>query len=299
MLNFKANSEAGIPERQPSMTIQSFVRSRRHAVLLFLLILLATSGTAWRPLVRSAPTDHEASKAVVSPPPARLAEVPYDLISQDSLFSTLQDLTSIQPYSGWRSAATRGEAEALDYVAQRLSRFTKLREWGIELERQSFNVFISTEFWETRLQLTVDGSEFEAPAEGLRGSRWSRKLALMMDSDGVLNDTERDPLVASGTILVIQDEKSLISLKTEQVAGKVIFLNYALVDTILEPDALDNSARLVKLIDQLHQPGAILQGVWFHDGVDQSIIQEDHFPLNLFCFQRNKLLFILDQQDRT
>jgi hypothetical protein len=232
------------------MTIQSFVRSPRPAVLLFLLILLVTSGTAWRPPVRFAPADLVASKVVVSPPPARLAEVPYDLISQDSLFGTLQDLTSIQPYSGWRSAATRGEAEALDYVAQRLSRFTTLREWGIELERQSFNVFMSTEFWETRLQLTVDGSEFEAPAEGLRGSRWSRKLALMMDSDGVLNDIERDPLVASGPVLLIQDEKQFVALKPEQVKGKVIFLDYALVDTIVEPDALDNSARLVKLIDQ-------------------------------------------------
>jgi hypothetical protein len=183
-------------------------------------------------------------------PPVEFLEVPYDLISQDSLFAYLKDLTSIQPYSGWRSAATSGEAEALDYVAQKLRGFTTLQDWGMEFERQDFKVFMSTEFWETRLYLTVAGHEIEVPAEGLRGSRWFPLLARTMDSDGVLNDSERNPLVASAPILLIRDEKTFISLETKDVQGRVLFLDGALVDTITESDALDNGFRLVQLMDQ-------------------------------------------------
>jgi hypothetical protein len=35
----------------------------------------------------------------------------------------MEDLTAIQPYSGWRSSATGGEAEALDYVTETLGQF--------------------------------------------------------------------------------------------------------------------------------------------------------------------------------
>ena len=93
------------------------------------------------------------------------------LISQQSLFSFLEGLTSIQPYSGWRTSATAGEGEALDYVANILSDLTYLRDSRMELERQSFHVFLATELWENRLYLTTAGQESEVPANAPRGHR--------------------------------------------------------------------------------------------------------------------------------
>ena len=63
---------------------------------------------------------------MVSPLPVASQEDapdPFDLVSQESLFNYLEDLTSIQPYSGWRNSATEGEAEAMDYVATTLGDF--------------------------------------------------------------------------------------------------------------------------------------------------------------------------------
>ncbi len=78
---------------------------------------------------------------------------------------------------------------------------------------------MSTEFWETRLRLAVDGREMDVPAEGLRGSRWAQQLALIMDSDGRLNDVERNPVVAGGPIVLIRDEATLYRLKAADVEG--------------------------------------------------------------------------------
>ena len=57
-----------------------------------------------------------------SPPvePTPLPGDPFEFVSQDSLFAFMEDLTAIQPYSGWRNSGTEGEAEAMDYVAERL-----------------------------------------------------------------------------------------------------------------------------------------------------------------------------------
>ncbi len=94
------------------------------------------------------------------------------------------------------------------------------------------------------------------PAEGLRGSRWAQQLALIMDSDGRLNDVERNPVVAGGPIVLIRDEATLYRLKAADVEGRVLFLDYALVDSFVEPDATENGARLVKLID--HGAGGVV-----------------------------------------
>ncbi len=106
-----------------------------HPLLLLIIAVLLAASAGVRPLLRSAAAS-----------PGSFPVVPSDLVSRDRPFATLQDLTLIQPYSGWRSAATQGEAEAFDYVADRLGRLAALRDWGLELERQSFEVFMSTEF---------------------------------------------------------------------------------------------------------------------------------------------------------
>src|SRR5574340_223545 len=97
--------------------------------------------------------------------PVRLG-IPYELISQESLFGYLEDLTSIQPYSGWRNSASSGEVDALDYIDKTLSGFSNLAAAGMEVERQEFAVFMETEIWDSGLTLTVKGLDIKVPAEG-------------------------------------------------------------------------------------------------------------------------------------
>jgi hypothetical protein len=156
---------------------------------------------------------------------------PFTLISQESLFAFMEDLTAIQPYSGWRNSATEGEAEALDYVTGQLEGFAHLQDLGLGLERQSFHVFQSTELWETRLHLTVGGQEVEVPADGLRGPRDDLAHALRFDSDGTLNDAERNPAVVEGPVVLVRSAEASAAL---DLAGKVVFLDYALVDRVVQ-----------------------------------------------------------------
>jgi 7,8-dihydropterin-6-yl-methyl-4-(beta-D-ribofuranosyl)aminobenzene 5'-phosphate synthase len=158
---------------------------------------------------------------------------PYALISQESLFGFLEDLTAIQPYSGWRNSASEGEAEALDYVAATLGNLPHLRSLGLELERQSFPVFLGTDLWETRLHLIVDGEEIEVPADGLRGPRDDIVQALRFDSDGSLNDVERDPVVVEGPVQVVRSASDIQALDQADIRGTLVFLDYAVVDRVL------------------------------------------------------------------
>jgi len=168
-----------------------------------------------------------------SPPPVD----PFTLISQDNLFAFMEDLTAIQPYSGWRNSATEGEQEALDYVAGKLGQMEYLESLGLEIERQSFRVFNATELWETRLHLTVDGHEVDIPADGVRGQRDNVSLALRFDSDGTLNDATRDPMVAEGPVAVMRFINEVYAPHSD-VEGKVVFLDYATIDPILGNQAV-------------------------------------------------------------
>jgi hypothetical protein len=158
---------------------------------------------------------------------------PFALISQENLFAFMEDLTSIEPYSGWRNSATQGEAEALDYVTEGLDGFEYLQDLGLELERQSFHVFLGTELWETRLHLTVGGQEVEVDADGLRGPRDDVAQGLRFDSDGTLNDSTRDPVVVEGPVVIIRSASEMGSLSPTDLRGKVVFLDYAVVDRVL------------------------------------------------------------------
>jgi hypothetical protein len=243
--------EIGCCQSEKSMSI-----SHRLVLTLIVVSFLGTGCTrviqSPRPITDTpAPTT---SKPVPEPqtatPTAATFYVPYELISQASLFAYLEDLTSIQPYSGWRNSGSSGEAEALDYVEDKLGEFSSLRGRGLELERQSFKVFASVEFWDTQLHLTLQGQEIKVPANGLRGARYDPQLALSMDSDGTLNDTDHDPLLATGPLLAVRDAETLHALAANDVAGRVLFLDYALVDSIVTESFLDNGAKLIKLIHQ-------------------------------------------------
>jgi hypothetical protein len=192
--------------------------------------LTAVPGSSPTP---SLPSVQPTSSPDLANPSPSSAQDPFDLISQRSLFDILTDLTSIQPYSGWRNSASQGEAEALDYVAGRLNGLEYLKGLGLELERQRFHVFLGTELWETRLFLTVNGQEVEVPADGLRGPRDDLAGAVRFDSDGALNDSARDPVTAAGPVLVVRTGADARALDLGDIEGKVVLLDYAAVDRVL------------------------------------------------------------------
>jgi hypothetical protein len=198
--------------------------------------LAASQVTATVPepsLLPTLPGAQPTSSASISSPAPSPAQDPFALVSQSSLFAFLTDLTSIQPYSGWRNSASQGEAEALDYVAGKLGGLQYLAQAGLTLERQSFHVFLGTELWETRLFLTSGGPEVEVPADGLRGPRDNLTQALRFDSDGALNDSARNPVTVAGPVLVVRSAAVADDLSPAEVQGRVVMLDYACVDRVL------------------------------------------------------------------
>jgi hypothetical protein len=184
------------------------------------------------------------------PTTKNMPEIPYELISQESLLAYLEDLTSIQPYSGWRNSASSGEAEALDYVDAKLKGFSSLQAMGLELERQSFPVYMSTEIRDSRLVLTVDGQEIEVPADGLRGSRNLRPMAAYFDSDGAIGDTSPNPMTADGSPLFVLDDEKLYSLMAHDLEDKILFVDYSLIDFTVNSVGAENTDQLIRLMDQ-------------------------------------------------
>lgn len=172
------------------------------------------------------------------------------MISEESLLAYLSDLTSIQPYSGWRNSASSGEAEALDYVENTFAGFSNLQQMGLEVERQSFEVYTSTEIWDSGMSITLNQQDVEVPAEGLRASRYDRFLALYLDSDGTINDSDSNPLSASGSPLVVSDEETLYALTASQVKDCILFLDFTIIDSYVNSEAYTNSSQLLSLIDQ-------------------------------------------------
>ena len=173
--------------------------------------------------------------AIPSPPatPTRqVQDIPglFSLISRERLFTTLEDLTSLQVYSGWRNSATEGEAQALEYIAGRLEGFARLQELGMELERQDFHVFLATEVWESRLFLTNAGKEIEVPVNALSGHRRNISQALRFDSDGELNDTNRDPVEVTGQVLLLRTYGEVMNLPQADAENRIILLDFAVVD---------------------------------------------------------------------
>jgi hypothetical protein len=195
------------------------------------------------------------------------------------MFAYLEDLTAIQPYSGWRNSATVGEAEALDYVAGRLGELAYLHSLGTEMERQSFHVFLATELWETRLQITVGGQQIEVPADGLRGPRDEVDQALRFDSDGVLNDSESNPVEVQGEVLSIRSSDQLKDVERTDVRGRIVFLDYALVDRSLI-DTQDAVVALFGLLERGPAGLVLVTGFSNVQGVSHGAFVADNSALN-------------------
>jgi pimeloyl-ACP methyl ester carboxylesterase len=177
------------------------------------------------------------------------------LISQGRLFASLEELTSIQAYSGWRNSATEGEAEALTYVANTLGNLAYLQNLGMALERQSFRVFLATELWETRLYVTTRGQETEVPADALRGHRHDVAQALRFDSDGALNDSERNPIAVEGDVVLIRSASEIDVLEESDVQGRIVFLDSAVIR--IDPAYRHSSSQeIAQVIAELVEKGA-------------------------------------------
>ena len=172
------------------------------------------------------------------------------------MFAHIEALASLQPYSGWRNSATQGESEALDYVAGVLSGFTGLQDLGLEVERQGFHVFVATEIWESRLFLTLDGQETEVPANAVSGHRSNVGQALRFDSDGALNDADRDPVEVSGPALVLRSAKDIRNLAQEDAVGRIAFLDFDVIDPMATDPRL--GAELATSLIQEQVAGLVL-----------------------------------------
>lgn len=203
---------------------------------LILLALIGMAGCTVKPGAAPSPATTHASSTPISAAGAGTPEdpgSPLALVSLDSLLGFVEDLTAIQPYSGWRNSASSGEREALDYAAETLGGYAFLREMGMELERQEFNVFISTELRETRLELTVGCQIVEVPADGLRGDDDLTDLAIRFDSDGAFNDDQPDPVVVQGAALVARTKRDIQKLTAADVNDRIVFLDYTAIDRAL------------------------------------------------------------------
>ncbi len=219
-----------------------------HCLLVILSLVIIITLIGCKPSKTTAPS--QAVPHTIAPVEAPDADIPYDSISLERMLADLEVLTTIQQYSGFRTAGTIGEAEALDYVETQLGSMSTLKGMGMELERQSFNVFVTTEIRATGLFLTgVGGAEVEVPANGLRGSRYRLENALYFDTDGTLNDSQSDPMTASGSVLLIRDSGQLFSLTTKDVSGKILFLDEHLFDPFSNNEATANRSQAFIVID--------------------------------------------------
>jgi hypothetical protein len=216
-------------------------------------------------------------------------EIPLALISKDRIFSTLEDLTSIQSYSGWRNSATAGEAEALDYMANTLDDLTYLQNLGLKLERQSFHVFLATEIREARLYVTKQGNETEVPANAPRGHRNDISQALRFDSDGRLNDVEPNPVVAEGKVVLIHSARELDAMQRNEMKGIIVFLDYALIDPTITADGtqivtglFENEIAGLVLVTQFSSVPEKSHGNYLGDGLALEKVTTTFSPPTLF-----------------
>jgi len=191
----------------------------------------------------------------------------YGSVSADTMLQVLADLTGINPYSGWRLSTTDGEAEALRRVEQVLAEMWFLRSAGLSVDRFPFRTYKGVEFHETRVEITIDGTTLEVPADGLPGHRDRLDLALRFDSDRVPNDSQPDPVVAEGAVVAVRTESELDALTSTRLAGRIVLLEYALVDrSLLDRD--EAVRRAWQLLDKL--PAGVVQVTSFSNRRDES-----------------------------
>ena len=126
---------------------------------------------------------------------------------------------------------------------------------GLELERQYFRTYLGIEFHQTQVHLQVGSNWIEVPADAPAGHRDRMDLALKRDSDGVLNDSQPNPVVVSGAPLIIRSNGDIDALTTHEVSGRIVFLDYQVIDRVINDfdDAVTSAWRVAEL-----QPAGIV-----------------------------------------
>ncbi|MFQ5885939.1 MAG: M28 family metallopeptidase, partial [Anaerolineae bacterium] len=222
--------------------------------LIYALLLTSCSFGGAIPEARETPTP--TLEAVVTPQAAETmpplpsptiqSEEVMAALSLDSMMGYLEALTEIEPYSGWRNSATRGEKKAVDYVASVLDSFENLKALGMTVEEEDFKVFMATEIWQADLRITVEGEEYDIPANAPRGPRDDTEIARSFDSDGALTDVEPNPLRREGSIEYISGVNEINSLPAGSAKEVILLVDYALVDrTILNRNEAGRRASLL------------------------------------------------------
>lgn len=259
---------------------------RRFFTFILVVLTLVSSGCSpQEPVLTASPLPSTTPIVPVSTTTVEAGHFPglHSLISQESLFTYVEALTSIQAYSGWRNSATQGETEALDYVTATLSEFTHLQELGLELERQSFHVYLATEVWESRLFITRDGQEIEVPVNALSGHRMDLGQALRFDSDGALNDADRDPVKVTGQTLFLRKPDDIINLAQKEAQGRIVFLDFKAVDP--EAPGAQDVAQFVTDLIQKDVAGLVLvfsngNGKYATDGTFlEDVTEKERIPM--------------------
>ena len=226
-------------------------------IVVFILLNLGVS-----PGDPSPPPDSKLRQAEIDSTAVRVASGrqrpsadPFSELSADRLLDTLTELTAIGDHNGWRHSTSRGEAEAIAYVENRLSRMGFLRSLGIELEKEEFRTFMGIEFRRSRVHLLVDGESYEIPADVPPGHRDRLDLALRFDSDGILNDTDPDPVIVTGPPIVVRTADDIEGLVQAEVTGRIVLLDYAAVDPVINSRtaAIESAWRVAEM-----QPAGIV-----------------------------------------
>lgn len=167
-------------------------------------------------------------------------------ISSERMFTTLEVLTAIQPHSGWRGAGTEGEKEAFGYIESQLSTLKWLSSIGMEIERETFNVFLATEDHTTSAYFYVGDEPIEIPADTMRGSKDDPALTFSLDTDDGLNDSNQNPITVEGEIILVPDESALDILQESNVENKILLVSFSLLDsTNIVSEA--NARKIIKM----------------------------------------------------
>ena len=157
-----------------------------------------------------------------------------DGFSVDRMLGFLEQLTAINPHSGWRGAGTEGEKEAFDLLQSHLNQLSWLKAQGMSIEKEDFNIFVGTQDHVSRVILSTDELSMEIPADSPRGHRSNIDLVKVVDSDGGVTDLDSDPVSVSGEVVWIPDLNALKDLEAIDLQDKIALMNYAVVDTSIE-----------------------------------------------------------------
>ncbi len=236
------------------------MKGRAFLWLMLTVTLIATSCIASlspseMPTQQSTPAATPTLLTRAMPSQTAAQDAPMSALSLDVLLGYVEQLTKIQPYSGWRNSGTTGEQEAVKYVAGVLDSFSTLKGMGLTVEEEEFRVFMATEVWQAELHVRLDGQEYQIPVNAPRGPRDDLEIAVHFDSDGRLGDEELNPLVVEGPALLVDSGSELKSLSAEQGRGKIVFFDYTLVDRTLWPRR-EVEARAGQLLQA--QPSALV-----------------------------------------